>query len=136
MAWLVQRVGRLGVLVASFAFLSVGLWCSLVTTALPLTLAAALLLGLGGLTFPITIVLVSAPVSPDTLGRVLAVRFLAITVGQMLGPAVAGLLAGYSVSAALAGVAVLATVTTIWVVSVRRRVGDTFLDTPKSAMLG
>jgi predicted MFS family arabinose efflux permease len=135
MAWLVHRLGRLGVLVAAFAFLAAGLWLSLFTASLPATLSAAVLLGLGGLVFPMTIVLVSAPTAPDQLGRLLAVRFLAITVGQMLGPALTGLLAGYNVLAALVGVAVLASATTVWVAWVRGLLGDTFLDTPKSAML-
>jgi MFS family permease len=115
--------------------MTVGLWCSVVPGAAPLPFAAGVLLGLGGLAFPITIVLVSVSAPSGGLGGLLALRFLAITVGQMVGPATAGIVAEASVTAALVVVAVLGSVAALWVFRFRRLTGDTFLDTPKSAML-
>lgn len=135
MAWLVPRVGRLGVLVAALGLMAVGLWCSVTPGAVPLPYAAGILLGLGGLAFPITIVLVSASAPAGGLGGLLSLRFLAITVGQMMGPAAAGIVAGASVTVALAVMAALGSITGLWVFRFRRLTGDTFLDTPKSAML-
>jgi predicted MFS family arabinose efflux permease len=136
LAWLVPRVGRLGVLVASLGLMAVGMWFSVAPGGSLMPYVAAVLLGLGGLAFPITIVLVSAAAPPGGLGGLLAVRFLAITVGQMVGPVAAGIVAGASVGAALGAVAGLASATVVWVLWFRRQAGDTFLDTPKSAVLG
>jgi predicted MFS family arabinose efflux permease len=135
MAWSVSRVGRLGTLIAAFGCMAAGLWFSTTPGARPLPYVAAVLLGLGGLTFPVTIVLVSVAAPAGALGGLLAARFLAITIGQTAGPLVAGLVAGVGVTAVLGGVAGAASVTALLLVEIRRRMGDTFLDTPKSPVL-
>jgi MFS family permease len=135
MAWFVPRVGRLGVLLAALGLMAAGLWCSVAPGVAPLPYVASVLLGLGGLAFPITIVLVSVSAPAGGLGGLLALRFLAITVGQMVGPVAAGIVAASNVTAALGVMAALGSALAMWVLRFRRLAGDTFLDTPKSAML-
>ncbi|MDR7420233.1 MAG: MFS transporter, partial [Armatimonadota bacterium] len=56
MSWGVARIGRLGVLIAAFALMTAGLWLSVMPGTGAVPYVAAVLLGLGGLAFPITIV--------------------------------------------------------------------------------
>lgn len=133
---LVSRLRRPGVLALSLILVAAGLWVSTVPGSAPLVYASAVLLGFGfGLVFPITILLVTAEAAADQVGQLLAARFFAMTIGQMLGPVLIGAVAGYSLIGALAGVAVLGTATAVWALSLARFLTSPFLDTRKSAML-
>ena len=134
LARVVLRLSRQGVLVASLGLFAVGLWLALFPHSILFTLGCAALLGLGvGLIFPTTILLVSAGSEGELLGRLLSVRFLMVTLGQMLGPALTGVVAGVSLTGALGAAGALAAGTGVWAFAYAR--SGRFLDTRKSAML-
>ena len=134
LAALVARFSRPGVLAAAFLMNAGGLVAAAVPQSSPLTLASALLTGLGiGLIFPITMLLVSEGATGNRVGRLLSARFVTMMMGQVLGPSATGLVAGWSIVGALGGVAGASAVTGLAVLSAVRR--QSFLDTRKSAML-
>jgi MFS family permease len=134
LAALTSRFSRTGVLALAFFLNAGGLLAATAPRSGVLTLACAVLFGLGvGLAFPVTMLLVSEGATGTRLSRLLSLRFVAMMAGQVLGPVATGLVAAWSVTGALAGVGGVSAAAGFGVVAFLR--SRAFLDTRKSTVL-
>jgi predicted MFS family arabinose efflux permease len=104
------RIGRTGVLVLAFCCIAVGGWAATVPASSAAVLACVILLGVGfGLSFPVTMLLVTEGVEAAAISRMLSARFLVMMSGGTLGPVTVGVIAARSLPAAMAALAVAGT---------------------------
>jgi predicted MFS family arabinose efflux permease len=136
LARLAVRFTRVGVLVVSFLLYAAGLWLGAVATSTALIFGSAILVGLAvGLSFPITMILVTQDAEEKRVGGLLAARFTSMMMGGVVGPVLTGIVAGFSVPDALAAVGTVCAAVGFWILWRVWRTPSVFLDTRKSAML-
>lgn len=112
----VRVISLPGALALAFGLIGLGAAMSLVLRHIIFAVGSAVLFGLGfGLIFPLTLVLATAVVPRDSVGRVLGARLVAGKFGQMIGPPLLGVFARVHLGVAMAAVATIATGAVIWV---------------------